>query len=144
MNHIVCDTNCLSGYLWNGAPHRVVERVLAGRDKLFISKTLVAELNGVLHRPKFKALLNVAELTPRQILRDVVDIAVLVEPKPLGETVIPNDPSDEAVLACAVTAGADVVVSGDKKHLLPLGSYRGIRILSASQYLAEVENEEMK
>ena len=138
MNRIVCDTNCLvSGFIWKGTPSRVVDRFLTGKDRLFISKELLTELSGVLCRPKFADALAVANYTPQQILRIVTEVAVLVLPKPLGETVIPNDRSDEAVLACAVSADAKVIVSGDKKHLLPLGTYRGIRILSAAEYLSE-------
>ena len=55
-----------------------------------------------------------------------------------GETIVravPDDPDDDAVLACAVEAEADYIVSGDR-HLLVLGSYEGIHILRAAEFLA--------
>ena len=48
--------------------------------------------------------------------------------------VIPADPKDEPVLACALDGQADLIVSGDQ-HLLTLADYRGIRILTVRQFL---------
>lgn len=45
-----------------------------------------------------------------------------------------RDPDDSSVLACAIAAGADVIVTGDA-DLRTLGSYRGIIILSPSEYV---------
>lgn len=47
------------------------------------------------------------------------------------------DPDDDAVLACAIAAYAEVVVSGDG-HLLDLSSYAGIPILDVHQFLQRV------
>lgn len=106
---------------------------------LFVSKKLLAELADVLCRPKFVHALEAVGTTPQQIISVITDVAIRIIPKPLGETVIPNDPSDEAVLACAVTADARMIVSGDIKHLLPLRAYRSIRIMTAKEYLAQVK-----
>lgn len=46
-----------------------------------------------------------------------------------------NDPSDNRILECAITAEADYIVTGDKNHLLPLKRYKNIRILSPSEFL---------
>lgn len=47
---------------------------------------------------------------------------------------IANDPDDDKFLACAVAAKASAIISGDP-HLLALGSYRGIRIMTPVQFL---------
>jgi predicted nucleic acid-binding protein len=49
-----------------------------------------------------------------------------------GET---PDPFDEMVLECALAAAADYIVSGDKKHLLPLREFRGVKIITADACL---------
>jgi predicted nucleic acid-binding protein len=49
---------------------------------------------------------------------------------------ITADPDDGKVLECAVVGGATHVVTGDRRHLLPLGSYQGIAIVSAADSLA--------
>jgi predicted nucleic acid-binding protein len=50
-------------------------------------------------------------------------------------SVIDADPSDDRILECAVAAKAEVILSGDK-HLLTLGSFRGIPIQPVSEVLA--------
>jgi predicted nucleic acid-binding protein len=45
---------------------------------------------------------------------------------------------DHKVLECAVVGGATHIVTGDRRHLLPLGSYQGIAIVSAADFLALV------
>jgi predicted nucleic acid-binding protein len=45
------------------------------------------------------------------------------------------DPDDEMVLECGLAAEADFIVSGDKKHLLALGQFRGIPIVSPAEFL---------
>lgn len=60
-----------------------------------------------------------------------VELATLVTPMPIFPTIL-RDPDDDHVLACALTAGADLIVSGDK-HLLELKSYQNIPILTAAE-----------
>lgn len=47
---------------------------------------------------------------------------------------MPDDPDDDRILECAVAAGAQVLVSGDK-HLLRLGAFEGIRIVPVAEFL---------
>jgi len=51
------------------------------------------------------------------------------------------DPDDEMVLECALTVEADFIVSGDKKHLLPLREFRGIPIISPADFLRRLAAE---
>jgi predicted nucleic acid-binding protein len=55
-----------------------------------------------------------------------------------GESIeaIKDDPTDNRILECALAAGARILVTGDKKHLLPLGSFRGISIVGLNDFLA--------
>ena len=39
--------------------------------------------------------------------------------------------NDDHVLAAALTGAADLIATGDKRDLLPLGSYQGIPIVTA-------------
>ena len=50
--------------------------------------------------------------------------------------VIITDPDDNMVLECAVMGHANYIVTGDKKHLLPLKSYQGIEIVNAADFLS--------
>ena len=49
--------------------------------------------------------------------------------------VVPNDPDDDHVFACALAAGADLIVSGDKR-VRNLKTYHGIRVASTTEALA--------
>ena len=53
-------------------------------------------------------------------------------------TGICRDPNDDFILECAVTANADLIVTGDK-DLLSLESFRGIQILTPRQYLDRID-----
>lgn len=52
--------------------------------------------------------------------------------------VVAGDTDDDQVLAAAVAAQADFIVTGDRRHLLPLGSYQGIEIVSPAQVLQRI------
>jgi predicted nucleic acid-binding protein len=47
-----------------------------------------------------------------------------------------EDAADNSILACALEAKADIVATGDRKHLLPLGEHRGVRLLTPQAALA--------
>jgi len=60
----------------------------------------------------------------------------LVEPVPIPPTII-ADPDDDHVLACALAADAELIVSGDK-HLIGLGAFKDIEIITAAQALERI------
>lgn len=49
--------------------------------------------------------------------------------------VVKTDPDDNKIIECAVAAGADAIVTGDKKHLLPIRSFQGIKIVEIAEFL---------
>lgn len=99
--------------------------------ELCSSAVLMTELLDVLSREKFATRLSQAGLTPLGIVRELRRLAHMSAPENVP-LVILNDPDDDHVLACAMAAQADLIVSGDK-HLHSLGGqYQGIRIVSAA------------
>jgi len=97
---------------------------------------MLAELDDVLRRPKFAARLEQAGVTPDSLILGHAALTTLVPAASIGP-VIAADPDDDEVLACAVSAQAEAIISGDP-HLLQLGEYQGIRMLTAVQFLAEL------
>jgi uncharacterized protein len=78
----------------------------------------------------------------RQVEALLVELAVEMAP-PLRETPpepVTGDPNDDLILACAVEAGVDALISGDRRHLLPIGRYRGIRVITPQALLAELRS----
>jgi len=69
----------------------------------------------------------------------LVDLAAELVVAPEGPPeAISGDPDDDLILACAVAAGVEVLVSGDHRHLLPIGEHRGVRIVTPQALLAEL------
>ena len=66
-------------------------------------------------------------------------LSVVVSPLAVPR-VVPTDPDDDHVLAAALAGAVDLIASGDKRDLLPLGSYQGIPIVTARQAWERIEN----
>jgi predicted nucleic acid-binding protein len=64
-------------------------------------------------------------------------LAEVIVPPPLPQPVC-RDPDDDHVLACALAAQADLIVSGDA-DLLNLREYQSIRIVAAAEALRLIE-----
>jgi putative PIN family toxin of toxin-antitoxin system len=126
----VLDSNVIvSGLGWSGAPARVIEAVLAGELVLVTSSPLLAELRRVLAYPK---LANAIPDGAR--LADLVEMSSVVV-EPLSVFAVVEDESDNRVLEAAVAARADYIVSGDG-HLLTLGIFQGIPILTPAEFVS--------
>ena len=130
---LVLDTNLLvSGVIAAGLQRLLLDGAKAGKFELCTSEVLLAELLDVLSRAKFAQRLAQAGLTPQGIVDDLRRIAVVVSPTDTPR-VVPTDPDDDHVIAAAVTGQADLIASGDKRDLLPLGSFQGIDIVTARE-----------
>ena len=139
MNRIVCDTNVvLSGFVSNGSPRRVLERVEAGTTLAFTSRVLLLELDRVLSYPRIEKLLRRASVPREALIRWLAEHATIVMPKELSYTVVTDDPTDDHVLACAHAAGADFIISGDA-HRLKLRMWEGVRVVTAAQYVQKLK-----
>jgi putative PIN family toxin of toxin-antitoxin system len=136
LKKVVLDTNTfISGLLWDGNEARIIEKAENKEIKLFISPELIEELEGVLKREKFCKRLEGKEYTVDKAVSKIVLIATLIKPTH-KINVIKEDPEDNRVLECAVSAKADVIISGNG-HLLDLKDYSGIDIITASEFIKQ-------
>lgn len=127
------DTNVLiSAFVFpGGAPEHVYRRALEGRITLITSRPLLSELGRVLTE-KFGWESAYAE----EVLTQLVRIAVVVDPtEQIAD--ITDDPADNRVLEAAAEGDAEVIVSGDR-HLLTLGAWRSIRVLTPAAVMHEL------
>lgn len=137
MKKVVLDTNTLiSGLLWDGNEARIIEKAENKEIRLFISPVLIEELGGVLKREKFCKRLEGKEYTVDKAVSKIALIATLIEPTH-KINLIKEDPEDNRVLECAVSAKVDVIVSGDS-HLLDLKDYSGIDIITAREFIKQI------
>ena len=105
---LVLDTNVVASALfWNGTP-------------------LLAELTNILWHGNFDKKLAVAMFTIDQLVDRYAELATLVRPAPIPR--VTPDPDDDVVIATALAAKADCIVTGD--HIfLAVGEYQGVRII---------------
>jgi len=136
---LVLDTNVVaSGLLWGGVPEQFLDAVQAGELELFTSRHLLAELAGILTRGKFAKALAATGLPHEELVLGYAELATIVTPVAVPP-IIAADPDDDHVLACAVAANADIIVSGDK-HLHSLGGqYNGIAIVTPAEMVRIIE-----
>ena len=125
----IIDTNVfIAGLLWRGSPHVLLEHARAGTLAVISSSTLIAELEDVLGRAKFAAILSETSTSLDRTIAEVRQLAELIDPPPLERPVC-RDSTDDHVLAIALSANADMVVSGDD-DLLVLRSFTNIPIVT--------------
>jgi putative PIN family toxin of toxin-antitoxin system len=137
---VVADTNTvISGLLWRGNPRQVLEAARAGAIQLFTTPALLAELEDVLQRDKFTRRLTLAGVGARTLVLGYAALASVIQPDAIDPVVL-DDPDDDVVLACAVKANAEAIVSGDK-HLLALAGYKSIPIMTVTQLLAKLQSQ---
>ena len=127
---IVLDTNVfISGIFFSGPPHRILQSWRNGRVQLVLTPEIFEEYRRVAEvlQEKFPAvdLIRLLELLLVQ--------AEMCQAEPLPE-VVSADPDDDKFIACALSSGSKLIVSGDK-HLLDVDGYRGIEILKPRAFL---------
>jgi uncharacterized protein len=131
----LCDTNVLvSAFIAGGPPARVIDKAIEGRLALVLADPVLAELERVL-----TVKLGFEPARMREIEAFLIDLASERMAAPAGSPeAIAGDPDDDVILACAVAASVELIVSGDRRHLLPVGEHRGTRILTPQALLAEL------
>jgi len=127
---VVLDTNVfVSGIFFSGPPYQILEAWRNGKIQLVFSPEILDEYRRVGEilaedRP-------IIDLKP--ILEFVIRNAEIFSAPPLSEAVC-EDHDDDKFLACALTSGSTVIVSGDK-HLLKVSGYRGIEVLKPRDFV---------
>ena len=106
-----------------------------GLFSLVISEHLLAEVGRAWTKPYWQARLD-----PNQIAQALALLRQEAEVVPVTAEVVgvATHPEDDVILATAVSAGADYLVSSDKQ-LQRLGFYAGVHILSPRDFLAVLD-----
>jgi len=132
----VFDTNVvIAGLLWDGPPYSLLLRAAERQDLvLATSPTLIVELGDTLILPKFRKRIADAATTVEELVVAYRDTTIMVTPRDVPRLVI-DDVDDDHVIAAAVAARANYIVTGDREHLLPIGMHGGIEIISPRQCL---------
>jgi putative PIN family toxin of toxin-antitoxin system len=128
----VIDTNVLlSGLLWRGVPHVLLEQVRNGKIQLISSPALLSELAEVINRPKFDDILVRSDTSRINMLHELQQLADVVAPSSSMQPVC-RDADDDEVLAVAIASQADCIITGDD-DLLSLKTFQDIPIITPDE-----------
>ncbi len=131
---VVLDSNVIvSGLNYSGSEAQVLALAARRTFDLILSEFLLAEVQRVLlHKLDWsydRAAVALSELKDR---------ASIIDP-PRFVSLIEGEHGDNRILECAVHASADYLVTGDRKHLLPVGELEGVRIIRVPEFLRILE-----
>lgn len=122
----------VAGLLWSGPPRRLLEAAVEGAVDLFTSAVLLDELAHTLRGAKFDKRVEAFGTSAAALVAQYAAFVTLVVPASVPR-VVTRDADDDHVIAAAVAARAKLIVTGNRKHLLPIGSHEGIAIVTARE-----------
>lgn len=136
---VVLDTNVIvSGLNFPGNEQLLLNLARRGRFEWYLSPFILDEVAGVLAR-KF----GWADERLSQALSMLRESATVVEPLQIPQA-IKSDHADNHILACAAESRADYLITGDRRHLLPLGEHCDVSIISPPRFLSGLSPAEIE
>jgi uncharacterized protein len=115
----------------------VIEAAIDGRIEMVLAEPVLNELERVLTLKLHFEIDRVREI--RALLLDLGGTPVARAT--VAPAAVTGDPDDDVILAYAEQAAVEIIVSGDRRHLLPVGEHRGMRIITPQALLAELAGE---
>jgi putative PIN family toxin of toxin-antitoxin system len=130
MTKAVLDTNVLiSSLFWKGPSRHTVDLAIANKIKSITSPEILEEVEAVLYEDFPQVPYDKIE----GVIRDILSYSQLIIPRHATVKKL-RDIKDTKIIACALSAKAEYIVTGDK-DLLALKKYQGIRILTPRAFL---------
>lgn len=127
---VVIDTNVIvSAFGWGGKPADIIRLITSGKILNFTSVEMLTELKKVVGYPR----LAFSETSQAEIIEIIFNVSSIVEIHK-SVNIIDDDAEDNKILGCAISAGAEFVISGDK-HLLTLKNFEGIKIVTPEEFI---------
>ena len=141
MIRAVLDTNVFFSAVLtpDGPPAQILVRWEEHRFVLLLSRLLLEEIDEVLRYPRVRHRHGWSEEEINGFASRLAEMAAFTAGQ-ARITAVPEDPDDDPLVACALEGKADFLVSGDQ-HLLGLGSYAGIQIVTPAAFLEWLEAE---
>ena len=116
-----------------GRLDRLWELALDHRFDLFVCPLILEEFQKVAIDK-----LGLHEKETEFLVERILSVARMIFPSGKPVTAIPRRHPDNEILRCAISAQADFLVTGDRKHLIPLKSFRSVKLLSPAEFLEEL------
>jgi putative PIN family toxin of toxin-antitoxin system len=127
---VVIDTNVfVSGLTFKDKPREVLDLVWRGDIEACISSFILEELEETLKKD-----FGWERDQVKHTIEKIRAKTILVHPK-ARVSVIKEKDDDNRILECAIEGRVQYLISGDRKHLLPLKEYQKTKILSPAEFL---------
>lgn len=141
MRKAVLDSTVLvSAFLRKGgAAYELLRQASTGAFAPCLADEILEEVNRVLRYPRLRRKARYEDEDIFQYVSLLRAVSQMISPLPQLRVVI-RDPNDDMIIACAVKAKAEHIISRDK-DLLDLRGYQGITILSPEDYLALLRSD---
>ena len=135
MIKVVLDANQFISALLRpkGKPAKILEFIRERKIRLLISGPIEEEIIRVLLYPRLQKAHRLSETEIREKMKNMTYLAETINPK-ITVRAIPDDPTDNKYLECAVEGKADFIISGDR-HLTDLKEFQGIKIVPPAVFL---------
>ncbi|HJU20214.1 MAG TPA: putative toxin-antitoxin system toxin component, PIN family [Stellaceae bacterium] len=125
----------LTRHYSGGVSNELFRFVREGKIQLHLSPDIITEaLQTLTHNRRAQTNYRYTPQIAEEFCSDLYGIADIVEAPPPTPGAVPRDPDDDKIVACAVAAGVQYLVSRDH-DLLSLGSYAGIAIIAPEEFL---------
>ena len=122
----------ISAIAFGGTPLKVLERAVARDFSLITSLAILEEVRrNLVHK------LGVAPGLVDQTLQDILSVSSAFVPT--GRHKYTGYQPDNLIIETAMMGGADILVTGDRQHLLPLNPFLGMIIESPRNFLARLD-----
>jgi putative PIN family toxin of toxin-antitoxin system len=119
-----------------GHPAQILQAWRAGRFELALSPAILSEVRRVLLYPRLQKKHGWDEKQIDDFMAGIIEAATLM-PGTLSVQAVPDDPTDDKYVACALEASAQYIVSGDQ-HLTRLKRYQGVEIVTPASFIESV------
>src|SRR3989338_5876368 len=130
---VVLDSNIIiSALLFGGKPRKILDLILEKRIIGITSPYIIFELKDVLSRRQFDIVEEKREEVEKLLRKYFQIISPMVQ-----VNLIKNHHPDNKILALAIDSKADYLITGDKKHILPLKQIQKTHIVSVEEFLKE-------
>ena len=133
---MVVDTNLVVSKTISetGAAAEIIRSWRRDEFELVVATPILEEYQHALAYERVRGRHGLGDDEIRAVVAEIGEFAILVEARETP-AVIADDPDDDKFLWCADAAGATCIISYDD-HLLRLGRYKDIQILSPAAFLA--------
>jgi len=131
---VVLDTNVfVSGVFFGGIPGQILQAWRDNLIRIVLSEDIVKEYVDVLDR----LVDRYPPVSSEPILELLLSGTEIAAIKPLDKPVS-ADPDDDKFIACALSTGTEVIITGDK-HLLEHNGYRDLIIVTPSEFIRKYQ-----